>query len=944
MGGMSTRTVRQSIGGVSDLTRSTRSARPSIGSVADLRAGKENVKPRAIKVPSKTEADTVIKPDAVCQLVVGLLPENVDASQPSLIRDQAVEHFDLAFLESLEPLLTAKVGTKKFDSVSKDKEQTALIAGLRAALVQTRTKQAEFVRVCLEIEKSMVASSQAMKLTLDSVATSKEELSTNLQAYTEQCAALKEELGALQAEQARVLAEKSEMERVNAMLASTKAIQEQKIDALSSEVQQQTKVSEFRGTELDKTRECFEAKKKELAELQIAHRVSEVNLQQSFNEKLDVVKSQLLDATSQGKAAQEGKAQLEQKLQEAAVRAAQSQGELETEKGKLGMVQRELDRAVSEIEGLKSQLTDKGVQFVTVMEGFQRSQKFNEERITAMCNEKKEADSKIWALQSKKEEQEATIRDTLKKLEDATRKGEEDNTRLETALAEQTKAFEKVTSEFEEARQMWEQTTKATAEQEKATQEELTRERDSLKTAKTELQQELTTSQSNVASLTQNCQDTAKQLELFKKHAGVDSLEQLTQLCKVSAEAEYLRQQLNGKENLAVKLQEMESNLKQARDQLFQGEVTRRALHNQIQELKGNVRVYVRVRPNEEGEDAGIECESDNRSLSINSEEGKEHAFQFDHVWSSKANQGDIFAEVAPLVQSSLDGYNVCLFSYGQTGSGKTFTMQGANMGESRGIIPRSIEKIMEEAARLSEQGWQYRLEVTFLEIYNENVRDLLLENSSEQSSLQILMHPDGGCHVPDLTRMEVTDRSQIDGIMRRAAKHRSVARTNMNSRSSRSHSVFTLHLTGTNETKDVTLKGSLNLCDLAGSERLDKSGVTGERLKETQAINKSLSCLAGVFSSLASKNAHIPYRDSKLTYLLQQCFSAQGKTLMLVNLSPSSTSYGESLCSLRFARQVNNVELGRPAANQAKRVSSAGLSERAPTPSKRSRSSITQR
>jgi len=291
----------------------------------------------------------------------------------------------------------------------------------------------------------------------------------------------------------------------------------------------------------------------------------------------------------------------------------------------------------------------------------------------------------------------------------------------------------------------------------------------------------------------------------------------------------------------------------------------------------------------------------------------------------------------------------VCLFSYGQTGSGKTFTMQGANMGDSRGIIPRSIEKIMDESVRLTEQGWQYRLEVTFLEIYNENVRDLLLENSSEQSNLQILMNCEGGCHVPDLTRIEVTHRGQIDGIMRRAAKHRSVASTNMNSRSSRSHSVFTLHLTGTNELKNVTLKGSLNLCDLAGSERLDKSGATGDRLKETQAINKSLSSLAGVFTSLASKNNHIPYRDSKRTYLLQQCFSAQGKTLMLVNLSPSSASCGETLCSLRFARQVNNVELGRPVANQSKRPpsptkrqSSAGLSsnERPPSP-KRSRSAV---
>lgn len=913
--------------------------------------GKENVKPpRSTKSVTAKPEDDVVKPEIVPQFIVGLLPENVDASQPSLIRDQAVERFDQTFLEGMEALLSAKVGAKKFDFAAKDKEQIALIANMGAAMKQMRSRQADFVQACLEIEKNMNGAAQAMTLTMNSVVASKEEISANLQAANEHNQTLTQELGVTQAEKAAMLTEKAELEKVNLTLMNTKSAQEQKIDSLTSELQQQTKVLEFRGTELEKAREALEAKKKELAEMQIAQRIAEVNLQQSFNEKLDAVKSQLLESSMQAKTAQEGKAQLEQKLQEAAVRAAQEKGELETEKGKLTMVQRELDRAVSEIEGLKAQLADKGVQFVTVMEGLQRSQKFNEERITAMCNEKKEADGKIWALQTKKEELEQTCRETSRKLEDTTRKWEEDKNRLETALAEQTRNFERVSGEFAEARQNWEQTETAFVEHARATKEGLTQEKDALNAVNTQLQQDLATSEKKVATLTQNWEDSMKQLELFKKHAGVDSLEQVERLCKVSAEADLLRKQLNGKENLALKLQETEEHLKQAKDQLFQGEITRRALHNQIQELKGNVRVYVRVRPNEEGEDAGIDCELDNRSLSINSEEGKEHSFQFDHVWSSKANQSDIFSEVAPLVQSSLDGYNVCLFSYGQTGSGKTFTMQGANMGEFRGIIPRSIEKIMEEATRLSEQGWQYRLEVTFLEIYNENVRDLLLENSSEQSSLPILMHPDGGCHVPDLTRIDVTDRSQIDGIMRRAAKHRSVAKTNMNSRSSRSHSVFTLHLTGTNEAKNVTLKGSLNLCDLAGSERLDKSGVTGDRLKETQAINKSLSCLAGVFSSLASKNAHVPYRDSKLTYLLQQCFSAQGKTLMLVNLSPSSASYGESLCSLRFARQVNNTELGRPTANQTKRPSSvdkptasSSAAER-PTPSKRSRSSITSR
>jgi kinesin family protein C1 len=148
---------------------------------------------------------------------------------------------------------------------------------------------------------------------------------------------------------------------------------------------------------------------------------------------------------------------------------------------------------------------------------------------------------------------------------------------------------------------------------------------------------------------------------------------------------------------------------------------------------------------------------------------------------------------------------------------------------------------------------------------------------------------------------------------MARAAKKRAVAVTNMNAQSSRSHSVFTLHVKGRHEGKGIIVSGSLNLCDLAGSERLSRSGAEGDRKKETQAINKSLSCLADVFSALAKKAPHIPFRNSKLTHLLQKCFKGDGKTLMLVSLSPTMASAQESMCSLRFAAQVSQVELGKP-------------------------------
>mmetsp|Transcript_994 Transcript_994/g.1722 ORF Transcript_994/g.1722 Transcript_994/m.1722 type:complete len:202 (+) Transcript_994:3-608(+) len=160
----------------------------------------------------------------------------------------------------------------------------------------------------------------------------------------------------------------------------------------------------------------------------------------------------------------------------------------------------------------------------------------------------------------------------------------------------------------------------------------------------------------------------------------------------------------------------------------------------------------------------------------------------------------------------------------------------------------------------------------------------------------------------------------RVKDLMAMANKNRSVASTAMNMHSSRSHSVFTMYLTGINQKQGLEATGTLHLCDLAGSERLSRSQVTGARLKETQAINKSLSCLSDVFFNIAQKSPHIPFRNSKLTYLLQKCFGKDGKTMMFVNLSPTLESYNESLCSLRFAAKVNTCQLGKPT-KQIKRL-----------------------
>ena len=210
--------------------------------------------------------------------------------------------------------------------------------------------------------------------------------------------------------------------------------------------------------------------------------------------------------------------------------------------------------------------------------------------------------------------------------------------------------------------------------------------------------------------------------------------------------------------------------------------------------------------------------------------------------------------------------------------------MQGSGTGSMRGIIPRAMQQVGLYKQDLEAKGWQYQMEVSFVEIYNESIRDLLRNNPSDDLKHDIKRDANGLVFITDVTMISVdpTNIEQIEGIMELASRHRSVGSTAMNDRSSRSHSIFALHLRASNDAQNISLKGTLSLVDLAGSERLDKSGVSGSQLKETVAINKSLSALVDVFSAIANKQQHVPFRNSKLTYLLQPALSGDGKTLMV--------------------------------------------------------------
>ena len=270
-----------------------------------------------------------------------------------------------------------------------------------------------------------------------------------------------------------------------------------------------------------------------------------------------------------------------------------------------------------------------------------------------------------------------------------------------------------------------------------------------------------------------------------------------------------------------------------------------------------------------------------------------------------------IYEEMAfPLVEAVLSGFNGTVFAYGQTGCGKSFTMEGIpDPPEHRGITPRSFEHIFQEVTVRDDT--KFLIRASYLEIYNEQVRDLLSKDVNAR--LDLREDPDRGVYVKDLTLHEATDTSQIIKLMAHGTANRSVGATAMNADSSRSHSVFTVWVEMANTNKDGTESikaGKLNLVDLAGSERQSKTQATGARLKEATKINLSLSALGNVISALVDgKSKHIPYRDSKLTRLLSDSLGGNTKTLMIAAISPADNNYDETLTTLRYANRAKNIK-----------------------------------
>lgn len=337
-----------------------------------------------------------------------------------------------------------------------------------------------------------------------------------------------------------------------------------------------------------------------------------------------------------------------------------------------------------------------------------------------------------------------------------------------------------------------------------------------------------------------------------------------------------------------------------------------------------SVKVAVRCRPFnhteiQEGAETALRMDKERVEVQYG---GHHHTFCYDEALCSVENtpnmatQQTVYEAVAmPLLGHVLQGYNGCIFAYGQTGSGKTYSMVGTE--SERGLIPRIAEQLFSDLPALQQSGIETCVEVSFFEIYNERVRCLLRPTSGgfDDSSLRVREHPTFGPFVEGLAKFVVTNKEECLQLLDDGTKVRSTASTAMNAVSSRSHAVFTITLTQTktNESLVIHTTSKLNLVDLAGSERASRTLATGKRLAEGSTINKSLTCLGKVISALAestdsTKNRHIPYRDSTLTWILKDNLGGNSKTVMLATVSPAAIQLEETLSTLRYAERAKRI------------------------------------
>ncbi|KAL9229698.1 hypothetical protein vseg_005137 [Gypsophila vaccaria] len=427
---------------------------------------------------------------------------------------------------------------------------------------------------------------------------------------------------------------------------------------------------------------------------------------------------------------------------------------------------------------------------------------------------------------------------------------------------------------------------------------DLDKERQTLKLRISELEKTLEAVRKDLAS-------TEAKLEAKESYVSSlqSSLKELDDLREMKADVDRKNEQTASILKMqATQLAELEVLYKEEQS-------SRKRYFNIIQDMKGKIRVYCRLRPLSEKEktdnERNIVISPDEFTIEHPWKDDKAKQHVYDHVFDGTATQEDVFEDTKYLVQSAVDGYNVCIFAYGQTGSGKTYTIFGNE--RDPGLTPRATSEVFKILKR-DNKKYSFSLKAYMLELYQDTLVDLLLPKNAKRLKLDIKKDSKGMVTVENATIVHISTFEELKSVIQKGSEQRHISGTQMNEESSRSHLILSIVIESTNLQTQSLARGKLSFVDLAGSERVKKSGSAGSQLKEAQSINKSLSALGDVISALSTGGQHIPYRNHKLTMLMSDSLGGNAKTLMFVNVSPAESNLDETYNSLTYASRVRSI------------------------------------
>uniref|UniRef100_A0A7N1A0X2 Kinesin-like calmodulin-binding protein n=1 Tax=Kalanchoe fedtschenkoi TaxID=63787 RepID=A0A7N1A0X2_KALFE len=594
----------------------------------------------------------------------------------------------------------------------------------------------------------------------------------------------------------------------------------------------------------------------------------------------------------------------------------------------------ELSKIVEEskksVDQLLQELREKQQQEVTLqeeLEGLKKSLKNEKESIAEITSERDrlislcaEKDSALQAVLLDKRNVEAELTKLINEASASNAKKDNNGTN--------SQAFHKLQEELkarDENLRTVEETVKRLANEKSALEQRIIRlvqkKADEIKLLEDKIEQERKSVKLQVSEVEKKLEGVKQDLAVAKsclqeKDAECASLQQNLQELE---ELREMKQDIDRKNEQTAAILKMQGNQLAELEKLYKEEqVLRKRYFNTIEDMKGKIRVYCRLRPLNEKEIA----EKDKAVLSSTDEFTVEHPWRdekskqhiYDRVFNGNSTQEEVFEDTRYLVQSAIDGYNVCIFAYGQTGSGKTFTIYGSD--NNPGLTPRATSELF-KIMRRDANKYSFLLKTYMVELYQDTLVDLLLPKNSKRLKLDIKKDTKGMVSVENVTVASISTIEELKRIIQLGSERRHTSGTQMNDESSRSHLVLSIVIESTNLQTQSVSRGKLSFVDLAGSERIKKSGSSGSQLKEAQSINKSLSALGDVISALASGGQHIPYRNHKLTMLMSDSLGGNAKTLMFVNTSPAESNLDETYNSLTYASRVRSI-INDPSKNEA--------------------------